>query len=234
MKIGVLLGSSRPNGNSHGLIAWLISLLSPCFMEHHASLLDSSLDNIIEFAPIYPTAPMHPLGPVMDDTISAMVSSGDYLDPNVREWSKLVASCDGFLILTPQFNWGYPGDLKNAMDHLYHEWRNKPIMLMTYGGHGGGKCGIQLRQVLQGLKMKVVANEVSIALPEEYIRGDARILPGDICIDKACGEDSSGHDTPVASETARKHAFLLQYENSVLESMKSFISLLYSGEEETS
>ncbi len=171
-KIGILLGSARPNGNCRGLEAWL----------HQRLLIGQSPSSLssFELVNIYPNAPMHPLGPVTEDVIPALIGDGTaYGAENVNEWSTLVKSCHGFIILTPQYNWGYPGDLKNVLDHLYFEWRNKPVMVVTYGGHGGGKCGDQLRQVLSGLKMKVVEQVVSITLPSEYIRDSNRLKPED-------------------------------------------------------
>jgi NAD(P)H-dependent FMN reductase len=206
MRVGIMLGSSRPHGNAHGLIAWLLALLSLKFGTEEES---------VEFVNLYPNASVHPLGPVVDDTISAMVTTGAYADPNVQEWSKLVSSCQGFIVLTPQFNWGYPGDLKNAMDHLYYEWRSKPVMLVTYGGHGGSKCAKQLREVLAGLKMGVVESEVSITLPEVFIKGDARVLPEDFARD--CG------GTCLLSE---QHAFLQVAEVAVQRAGDEFQRLL--------
>ena len=118
---------------------------------------------------------MHPLGPVLDDVIPALVADGLYSSDRVIEWSKLVGSCQGFMMLSPQYHWGYPGDMKNALDHLYKEWLGKPAMLVTYGGHGGGKCDQQLRQVLEGLHMKVVPEKVNISLSSDCIRTSARV-----------------------------------------------------------
>lgn len=159
---------------------------------------------------------MHPLGPVVDDVISALVNDGDYANENVRNWSKMVSACHGFIILTPQFNWGYPGDLKNAMDHLYKEWHGKPVLLVTYGGHGGGKCGSQLRQVLQGLHMKTVQEEVGICLPPEYIRSSERVA-----------FDSSNPDGESSS-----CAFLQAYDESLQRGIHQFLTLLSTPEYE--
>ncbi|PCH33691.1 hypothetical protein WOLCODRAFT_59973, partial [Wolfiporia cocos MD-104 SS10] len=67
-----------------------------------------------------------------------------------REWSSFISSCAAIVVLTPQYNWGVPGELKNAFDHLYWEWRDKPAVIVTYGGHGGSKCAEQLRSILGG------------------------------------------------------------------------------------
>lgn len=78
--------------------------------------------------------------------------------------------------MTPQFNHGYPGGLKNALDHLWWEWKDKPAMIVVYGGRGGERAATQLQQVLEGgLKMKVVAESVCVTLPIDYIRGEDRV-----------------------------------------------------------
>ena len=77
------------------------------------------------------------------------------------------------MYVTPQYNWGYPAPLKNALDHLYGEWAGKPAMIVTYGGHGGGRCAEQLLQVLQGLKMKPVDTMPGFTLEREHIEANA-------------------------------------------------------------
>jgi NAD(P)H-dependent FMN reductase len=83
--------------------------------------------------------------------------------------AKKVSAADAFVFVTPQYNWGYPAPLKNALDHLYKEWANKPAVIVTYGGHGGGKCGRQLKQVLKGLKMRPVTIRPTFTLTHEQI-----------------------------------------------------------------
>src|SRR5580658_5262594 len=72
----------------------------------------------------------------------------EYVCASTRRWSELVAGAAGVVLVSPQYNWGYPAALKNAIDHLYREWRGKPAVIVTYGGHGGGKCAAQLLQVV--------------------------------------------------------------------------------------
>ncbi|OHX14301.1 hypothetical protein BI347_12895 [Chromobacterium sphagni] len=60
--------------------------------------------------------------------------------------------------------------MKNALDHLYREWPGKPAVIASYGGHGGGKCAAQLRQVADGLKMRVAATMPALELSEEAMR----------------------------------------------------------------
>lgn len=96
---------------------------------------------------------------------------GDYTNEHTRAWSRKIAGANAFVFVTPQYNWGYPAPLKNALDHLYTEWSGKPAMIVSYGSRGGGKCAVQLRQVLNGLHMKPVAS-VGLKLPRAHIEAN--------------------------------------------------------------
>lgn len=170
--IGLILGSARTNGNASGIAAWLISV----FKERSKQMTGNENAEPYEIIIVDPHSPPHPLGPVLDPTMAALNKDpSGYESPAVRQWSTFIASCASIIILTPQYNWGYPGELKNALDHLYWEWRDKPVVVITYGGHGGGKCAEQLKQVLEGgLKMKYIA-DVNVTLPSEYIRSTIRV-----------------------------------------------------------
>jgi len=106
----------------------------------------------------------------MDDE-PAIPATAAYTNVHTRAWSAKVAGADGFVIVTPQYNWGYPAPLKNALDHLYKEWSGKPLMIVTYGGHGGGKCAKQLRGVAKGLHLKVIWTAPALVLSRAQILG---------------------------------------------------------------
>jgi len=108
----------------------------------------------------------------MDDE-PAIPATGGYLQPHTQAWSAKIASAAGFVFVTPQYNWGYPAALKNAIDHCYREWRDKPLLIVTYGGHGGGKCAAQLVQIAEALKMRVVPAMPALTLSRAMIAGDA-------------------------------------------------------------
>lgn len=89
-----------------------------------------------------------------------------------RAWSRKVEEANGFVFVAPQYNWGYPAPLKNALDHLYKEWARKPAMIVTYGGRGGGKCAQQLQQVLKGLKMRPITIRPKFYLSHDRIKAN--------------------------------------------------------------
>lgn len=92
-----------------------------------------------------------------------------YAHEHTRAWSKEVQSYDGFIFVTPQYNWGYPAVVKNAIDYLYNEWKGKAAMIVCYGGHGGGRAGEQLRQVLCGVHMLPTKKPVELAFPNRKV-----------------------------------------------------------------
>ena len=95
-----------------------------------------------------------------------------YANAHTLAWSRKVAEAQGYVFVAPQYNWGYPAGLKNALDHVYREWQGKPLVIVTYGGHGGGKCAAQLHQVAEGgLKN---ARRADDAGPRTVGRHDAR------------------------------------------------------------
>src|SRR5688572_27388145 len=59
--------------------------------------------------------------------------------PEVQEFAASVNNADGIIIITPEYNGGYPASLKNAVDLLYNEWQNKPVAIVTVsdGPFGG-------------------------------------------------------------------------------------------------
>ena len=73
--------------------------------------------------------------------------------PGLREFSEKVLRADSLLIVTPEYNNGYPGVLKNALDYLLPEYRRKPVAIVTVsaGGFGGINCLAQLRLVVIGM-----------------------------------------------------------------------------------
>ncbi len=87
----------------------------------------------------------------------------DYPDELPRRWVETVNSFDGFLVITPEYNHGYPASLKDALDYVYAGWNNKPIAFMSYGGQAGGSRSVeQLRQVVVELQMVPIRESVVI------------------------------------------------------------------------
>ena len=101
-----------------------------------------------------------------EPTIPSQVKDpSNYIQLHTRAWSSEIQKHQAFIFVLPQYNWGYPAVLKNALDYLFHEWAAKPALIVSYGGHGGGKAASQLKQVLQGLSMRVVESMPALTFP---------------------------------------------------------------------
>lgn len=101
---------------------------------------------------------------------------GGYAHEHTRSWSRLVSSFGAFVLVFPQYNWGYPAPLKNALDFLYAEWRDKPVALVTYGTRGGARAAAQMRTVLQGLHMPVVETSAEIKISAADVDAEGQLV----------------------------------------------------------
>lgn len=105
--------------------------------------------------------------PMYDESAvpSLLKHHSEYDHAHTRAWSVEVQRYDAFVFVTPQYNWGYPASIKNAIDYLYHEWKEKPALIISYGGHGGGKAAAQLKQVLCGVRMRPTETMPELPFP---------------------------------------------------------------------
>lgn len=93
------------------------------------------------------------------------VTQRDYPTKEVARLGRKLDEADGFVILTGEYNHGYPAVLKNAIDHTFVEWRRKPVAFVGWGGVGGARVIEQLRLVAVELEMAPLRHAVHI-LPE--------------------------------------------------------------------
>ncbi len=100
----------------------------------------------------------------------------NYVQPHTRVWSRVVEQADAFVLVVPQYNWGYPAALKNALDHLFWEWVGKPVVTVSYAYHGGEKAARQLREVLTGLRMKPVETTPMITINGEIFDSNGQFI----------------------------------------------------------
>ena len=97
--------------------------------------------------------------PIFDERLRLQESP----TPAVLDFAEKIKTADGVIIVTPEYNGGYPASLKNAIDLLYDEWRRKPIAIATVSDGSFG--GTQVITSLQFSLWKIQAWTVSAMFP---------------------------------------------------------------------
>ena len=144
LNIKVILASTREGRNGEKVARWFYGIA-----EQHEGINAELVDLLDWPLPFFNAAK----GP----------SSGT-IAPEAERWAELIDAADGFVIVTPEYNHGYPAQLKNALDHLYHQWVRKPVAFVSYGGGAGGtRAAEQLRTVAIELQMAPI--RATVALP---------------------------------------------------------------------
>jgi NAD(P)H-dependent FMN reductase len=94
--------------------------------------------------------------PIFEDTIKTLQNPAE----NVLDFANKIKMADGMIIITPEYNGGFPASLKNAIDLLYDEWQNKPISISTVsaGIFGGTQALVSLQFTLWKIGANVVTN----------------------------------------------------------------------------
>lgn len=149
MKIQVILGSTRPNRQSEKVGKWVIDQLSK------NSKFETELIDLRDW----------PL-PFYDEVAGLLTLKRSQLSSELaKKWQEKISQADGYIIVTAEYNHGYPAVLKNALDYAYYEWHKKPIAYVAYGAMVGGSRAVeQLRQVAIELQMAPISEAIYIPL----------------------------------------------------------------------
>ncbi len=167
MKLKIILASVRKGRLGERVAKWVCAELSKAVVEYE--LLD------LEDYPM----------PFDDSSIEPFDLNEKYPHKIVQAWSKKIDEGDAYLIITPEYNHGYPAQLKNAIDWLGMEWWSKPVGFVSYstGRMGGSRAVAQLRQVL--INFNMYDTRAEIILPQ----ADKLITPDGKCSQPVLGEN---------------------------------------------
>jgi NAD(P)H-dependent FMN reductase len=104
-----------------------------------------------------------------------------YEHQHTRDWSAKIGQADAFVIVMPEYNYGFTAPLKNAIDYLHQEWAYKPVGLVSYGGVAAGTRAAQMiKQVLTTLKMMPLPEAVHIPFVVQILDDDGAIRPNEV------------------------------------------------------
>ena len=162
LQILVIVASTRPGRLGRPVADWF---------------LDTIRSDAARAGTIVEVADLAEIGlPLLDEPEEP--SSGVYHHEHTRAWSRRVAAADAFVIVTPEYNYGMPAVLKNALDYLYHEWAWKPVGFVSYGNTSAGTRSVQMaKQVVTTLRMMPIGATVALRIADSV--RDGQVLPGD-------------------------------------------------------
>jgi len=143
--ISVIVGSTRQGRFSEKPAHWILKHLKQRDVD--ARLLD-----LRDF-------PM----PFFDQAMTpAMPGRKPYENEVVKKWTAPIGASDGFIFVTPEYNYGPPAVLKNAIDWVYPEWHRKAAAFVSFGGVGGARSVQQLRETVIELQLAPIRSSVHI------------------------------------------------------------------------
>jgi NAD(P)H-dependent FMN reductase len=156
MKIQLIIGSTRPGRVGPQIADWLVANLPTQKLTEY-EIIDIADYNL----PLF-DEPAHP-------------SMNQYTKAHTKAWSRKIKEADGYIFLTPEYNASFPAALKNAIDFLFHEWTGKPVMIVSYGVHGGHGASTHLRDVVELLKMRPTDLSPALTLTRGMSGEDGKI-----------------------------------------------------------
>jgi len=148
-KVAIVIGSTRPGRKAEAVARWAYDCATKRG-DAEFEIVDIKDFNL----------------PLLDEPMPPAM--GQYTQPHTKAWAAKVASFDAYVFVTPEYNHGTSGALKNAIDYLYREWNNKAAGFVGYGGSGGTRAVEQLRLVMGELLVADVRAQVALSLRTDF------------------------------------------------------------------
>jgi NAD(P)H-dependent FMN reductase len=149
IKVAIIIGSTRPGRKAEAVARWVYEIAKKR-SDAEFELVDIKDFNL----------------PLLDEAMPPSMSR--YSQPHTKVWAAKAASFDAFVFVTPEYNHGPSGALKNAIDYLYAEWNNKAAGFVSYGSAGGARAVEQLRLVMGELQVADVRAQVMLSLFTDF------------------------------------------------------------------
>lgn len=159
LKIGIIIGSTRPGRRTPAVAQWIYDL---------AVKKGGAEYEIVDIAD-------YDL-PVLDEANPAVF--GNYTEAHTKKWAEKVASLDGYIFVTPEYNHSISGALKNAIDFVYAEWNNKAAGFVSFGTTGGARAVEHLRGIMAEVQVADVRGHVSLNLFSDFVNF-SELKPGE-------------------------------------------------------
>jgi NAD(P)H-dependent FMN reductase len=157
--ISVIIGSTREGRFSEKPAHWILQQLKK------RNGVDVRLLDLRDFPMPFFDQPLTPATP----------GRPAFENEAVQKWTAAIAQSDGFVFVTPEYNYGPAAVLKNALDWVYPEWHRKAACFVSYGSAAGVRSVQQLRENAIELQLAPIRSSVHIPVPTlmaHYMGGD--------------------------------------------------------------
>lgn len=151
MKIGIISGSVREQNNATAVSEWVYNFAT----QRNEEGVDYELVHLSDYE-----LPL--LGARIPEEVKEKTMS------TIKNWSEKMASFDGYVFITPEYNHAIGGALKNALDYLKPEVANKAAAMVGYGGLGGTRAHANMRLILGGLGVATVPRSTNFSLMTDF------------------------------------------------------------------
>ncbi|WP_047980305.1 NADPH-dependent FMN reductase [Ornithinibacillus contaminans] len=151
LKIGIVLGSVREGRNGEAVAKWVLDFAK----NRNDEGVEYELVDLANYNLPFLGAPL------------AEAQQAD-AQAAIKGWSEKMASFDGYIFVTPEYNHAVGGALKNALDFLNPEVNNKAAGFVGYGSLGGVRAHENLRLILGELQVADVRTAVTFSLMADF------------------------------------------------------------------
>ena len=152
MKLGIIVGSTRPNRQTPKQ-AWWVATTAEQMDGVEVDLIDLKEFDL----------------PIFNEPMSPRYNQNRQIDPRVQKWLDRIEGCDAYVFVTAEYNHSIPGVLKNAIDYLTWEMNRKPGAIVSHGVNGGARAAMTLKEVLSESKCVPIPNFVAMHGMSEMI-----------------------------------------------------------------
>lgn len=151
--ISIFVGSSRKISRGKDISNWVQFLINENFNTNKNFQIN-------EFTPTYPinvlSEPINSIPPLAINTIKNPSDIEKYESDLIKDFSTKISNSNAFIFILPVYNHSYPGSFKIMIDHLFHEFSNKPVYIISYGHSSPSLCTIDTIKLLNKLKMNII------------------------------------------------------------------------------
>jgi NAD(P)H-dependent FMN reductase len=185
-KLHIIICSTRPGRLGPAVAAWF----------HQSSQQHGKFDTVlVDLAevdlPLY-DEPEHPI-------------LQRYRHEHTKRWAASVDAADAYVFVTPEYNFGPPPPLLNALNYVYKEWNYKPAGIVSYGGVSGGmRSALVEKMTLTTLKMMPMVEAVAVQNVFTSIDANNRFMPDEHHVNSASSLLNELYKWAVALKTMRQ------------------------------